>query len=121
LYFLDFMAKTRKTPSQLLAHLYDLVGPSYYDRDDITFQEAERSAIIKRMQDASPASVAGFKVCHRETADGFRFLLEGGSWLLVRFSGTEPLLRVYAESGSLENVERLLDAGAKMAGVKDGS
>jgi phosphomannomutase len=71
------------------------------------------------MAACSPDSVSGMKVIKKESADGFRFLLENGSWLLVRFSGTEPLLRIYAESNNLENVRRLLDTGLKMAGVKD--
>jgi phosphomannomutase len=119
LYFLDFMAHTGKTPSQLLAHLYDKVGPHYYDRRDTVFNEAERSVIVGRMTESTPASINGVRVLRKETADGFRFLLEDGGWLLVRFSGTEPLLRVYAESKSTENVQRLLDIGLKMAGVKD--
>jgi alpha-D-glucose phosphate-specific phosphoglucomutase len=119
LYFLDFMARTGKTPSQLLAHLYDKVGPHYYDRRDTVFNEAERSVIIERMAGSEPASIDGVRLLRKETADGFRFLLEDGGWLLVRFSGTEPLLRVYAESKSEENVQRLLDIGLDMAGVKD--
>lgn len=121
LYFLDFMARTGKTPSQLLNHLYELVGPAFYDRRDIIFNEDERGAIIGRMEKSAPASIDGVRVIRRETADGFRFLLADGGWLLVRFSGTEPLLRVYAESKSLEKVQRLLDTGLAMAGVKEGA
>jgi phosphomannomutase len=119
LYFLDFMARTGKTPSQLLNQLYSKVGPHYYDRRDVIFKAIERGEIASRMAACSPDSVSGMKVIKKESADGFRFLLENGSWLLVRFSGTEPLLRIYAESNNLENVRRLLDTGLKMAGVKD--
>jgi phosphomannomutase len=119
LYFLDFMARTGKTPSQLLSHLYEKVGPHYYDRHDVFFKAAERETIIGRMAKASPSQLDGVKVSRKETKDGFRFLMEDGSWLLIRFSGTEPLLRVYAESSSTEKVQRLLDLGLEMAGVKD--
>ncbi|RJO61328.1 MAG: phosphoglucomutase/phosphomannomutase family protein [Dehalococcoidia bacterium] len=119
LYFLDFMARTGKTPSQLLDYLYQKVGPHYYDRRDSVFDESRRGAILERIAESTPASLDGVKVLRKETADGFRFLLEDGGWLLVRFSGTEPLLRVYAESKSLENVQRLLDIGLEMAGVKE--
>ena len=119
LYFLDLMALTGKTPSQLLAHLYSKVGQHYYDRRDFVFNEPERSVIIKRMADSAPVALDGAKVLRKESSDGFRFLLEDGGWLLVRFSGTEPLLRIYAESKSTENVQRLLDIGVNMAGVKD--
>ena len=113
------MARTGKTPSQLLNQLYSKVGPHYYDRRDVIFKAIERGEIASRMAACSPDSVSGMKVIKKESADGFRFLLENGSWLLVRFSGTEPLLRIYAESNNLENVRRLLDTGLKMAGVKD--
>jgi phosphomannomutase len=119
LYFLDLIARTGKTPSQLLKALYDKVGQHYYDRRDFVFNEPQRGVIIKRMADSSPATLDGVKVLRKESADGFRFLLEDGGWLLVRFSGTEPLLRIYAESKSTDKVQRLLDAGLNMAGVKD--
>ena len=119
LYFLDFMARTGKTPSQLLQYLYAKVGPHYYERRDSVFDEARRGAIMGRMAESAPTSLDGVKVIRKETADGFRFILEDGGWLLVRFSGTEPLLRVYAESKSLEKVQRLLDIGLEMAGAKD--
>jgi alpha-D-glucose phosphate-specific phosphoglucomutase len=119
LYFLDFMARTGKTPSQLLANLYEKVGTHYYDRHDVLFKASERNAIIGRMAETNPSSLNGIRVSRKETTDGFRFLLEDGGWLLVRFSGTEPLLRIYAESNSQENVQRLLDLGMEMAGIKD--
>jgi len=56
-------------------------------------------------------------VVKTDTADGFRFTLEDGTWLLIRFSGTEPILRVYAESDSLARVDRLLEEGKKLAGL----
>jgi phosphomannomutase len=52
-----------------------------------------------------------------DTTDGFRFFLADGSWLLIRFSGTEPLVRLYAEGGSLEKVRKLLDGGRKIVSV----
>ena len=57
------------------------------------------------------------KVVELDTADGFRFMLADNAWLLVRFSGTEPLLRIYAESSTQERVEKLIEAGRKLAGV----
>jgi phosphomannomutase len=52
-----------------------------------------------------------------DITDGFRFFLADGSWLLIRFSGTEPLVRLYAEAESLEKVRRLLNEGKKLVGV----
>jgi alpha-D-glucose phosphate-specific phosphoglucomutase len=117
LYFLDFILKTGKTPSQLLDYLYSKVGPHHYHREDFTFPEDKRPAIIKHVTDNAPSSLDGVKVAKLDTTDGFRFILADTSWLLIRFSGTEPLLRIYAESDSPARVKRLLQLGKKLAGV----
>jgi len=117
LYFLDLMIKTGKTPSELVDYLYSKVGPHYYQRRDIEFPEGERQAITSRLKHNPPKSIDGVKVVTFDTTDGFRFILADSTWLLIRFSGTEPLLRIYAESNSLPRVERLLELGKKLAGV----
>ncbi|MFH1775459.1 MAG: phosphoglucomutase/phosphomannomutase family protein [Chloroflexota bacterium] len=117
LYFLDLMLKTGKTPSALIDYLYSKVGPHHYDRVDIEFPAGERGAIQQRIRDNAPESIEGVKVIKFDTADGFRFVLEDTTWLLIRFSGTEPVLRIYAESDSLGRVGRLLEAGRRLAGV----
>jgi phosphomannomutase len=118
LFFLDFMARTGKTPSELLVYLYSKVGPHYYDRSDIEFKIAERKAITNNLEEAQPGRIKGVAVLTKDTLDGFRFNLADGSWLLIRFSGTEPLLRVYSEAATPERVEELLKEGIKMAGVE---
>ncbi len=114
LYFLDFMVKTGKTPSQLLDYLYSKVGPHYYDRRDFHISAAKRQTILHRLSSSSPATIAGSKVTKLDTTDGFRFFLGDKSWLLIRFSGTEPLVRVYAEAESLERARELLGEGKKL-------
>lgn len=116
LYFLDFIALTGKKPSELLAELYDKVGPHHYHRIDVTFDEAERQRVLERLKAAAPDAIDGDRV-KKDMLDGFRFTFDDGSWLLVRASGTEPLLRIYAETDSVERVNRLLEAGKKIAGV----
>ena len=116
LYFLDFMVKTGKTPSQLLDYLYSKVGPHYYDRRDFHISAAKRQTILHRLSSSPPNTVAGTKVTKVDTIDGFRLFLSDESWLLIRFSGTEPLVRIYAEAESLERVETLLDEGKKLIG-----
>ncbi len=118
LYFLDLMVKTGKTPSELIEHLYEKVGPHYYDRWDLDFPEAERGSIINRVKTSAPGSLAGVRVVKLDTFDGFRFALADGSWLLIRFSGTEPLLRVYAEAASEAQVKKLLEQGKELAGLE---
>ena len=117
LYFLDFMVKTGKTPAQLLEHLYSKVGPHYYRRTDIHFSENERERMLNHMRQNSPETIDGVSVVKRDSTDGFRFILADKTWLLIRFSGTEPVLRVYAESDSMARVERLLELGKGLAGI----
>jgi alpha-D-glucose phosphate-specific phosphoglucomutase len=117
LYFLDFMVKTHKTPSQLLDYLYSKVGPHYYDRTDFHISTSKRQAIIGRLTSGSPNTIASVKVTKVDTTDGFRFFFANKSWLLIRFSGTEPLVRLYAEGESLEKVRKLLDEGKKLISV----
>ena len=117
LYFLDFMVKTGKTPSQLLDYLYSKVGPHYYDRRDFHISAAKRQTILHRLGSSSPDTIASTKVTRVDTTDGFRFFLGDDSWLLIRFSGTEPLVRIYSEAESLERAEALLDEGKKLIGL----
>jgi alpha-D-glucose phosphate-specific phosphoglucomutase len=117
LYFLDFMVKTGKNPSELIDYLYSKVGPHHFDRLDIEFPEPERTAIINRVKRNLPKDIGGMKVARFDTTDGFRYILADTSWLLIRFSGTEPLLRIYAESNTPERVEKMLQFGQKMTGV----
>jgi phosphomannomutase len=117
LYFLDFMVKTGKSPHQLLDYLYSKVGPHYYDRIDTHISPDSRGEILKRLSDSMPQAIAGNKVLRMDTTDGFRFFTSEDSWLLIRFSGTESLVRIYAEDESPEKVRELLDEGKKIAGV----
>ncbi len=117
LYFLDFIVKTGKKPSELIDYLYSKVGPHHYRRVDIKFDETRREAIIERVKNYKPESIDNVRVEKIDTTDGFRFILEDKTWLLIRFSGTEPLLRVYTETDSPERVDRLLKMGREIAGV----
>ncbi len=118
LFLMDFVVQTGKKPSQLLDHLFELVGPHYYERIDTAFPEDQRAAIQKRLQDAKPTEIAGFKVTGINTMDGFKYLLSDGGWLVIRFSGTEPIMRFYVETTQDNKREDVLQAGLKLAGLK---
>jgi len=117
LYFLDLMIKTGKNPSELIDYLYSKVGRHYFNRMDIKFPETERQVITSRIKDNPPQAIDGVKVVKLDTTDGFRFILADTTWLLIRFSGTEPVLRIYAESNSPARVEKLLELGKGLTGV----
>ena len=117
LYFLDLMLKTGKTPSELLDYLYGKIGPHHFKRIDVKFPVSQRQIVTDRIKDNFPKSLDGMKVVETDTRDGFRFVLADAAWLLIRFSGTEPILRIYAESNTLARVEKLLDLGKELVGV----
>jgi phosphomannomutase len=117
LYFLDFMVRTGKKPTELLKMLFEKVGEHFYDRVDTPFS-GEREAREERIRKANPKTLGGLKVTELVTVDGFQFRLEDGGWLLIRFSGTEPIMRVYCETMHGDKVKAILEDGLKVAGIK---
>ena len=117
LYLIDLMVQTGKTPSDLLRELESLVGPHCYDRKDIVVKSDALETIKHRVDSTTPKSIAGIPIISRDTLDGTRFRLEDGAWALIRFSGTEPLLRIYAEAQSDAQVRTLIAAVQDIAGV----
>ena len=118
LYLLDMMVQTGKRPSQLLDWLFEKVGPHYYDRIDTAFETARRGEVQARVAAARPERIAGLKVTSIDTRDGFQFHMEDGGWLLIRFSGTEPIIRVYCETTHGDKVQDILQDGLRIAGLK---
>jgi phosphomannomutase len=118
LYFLDLMVRTGKSPAQLLESLYDKLGAAYYyDRVDTRFPSEQRPEAKSRLDEAKPRRLAGLKVADIVTLDGYKYVLEDGGWLLIRFSGTEPIIRVYCETTDQSKVRPLLEDGLKLAGL----
>jgi phosphomannomutase len=119
LYLLDLMCRTGKKPTELLAMLFDLVGgPHYYDRIDTRVKDnAIKQAAKARLDVGRPQAIGGLRVTDKVTLDGYKFVLEDGGWLLVRFSGTEPLIRVYCETTHGDRVPMILQDGLKLAGI----
>jgi phosphomannomutase len=118
LYLLDFMVKKNMKPSQLIDYLYSKVGPHYYKRVDTALASMEqRDRVRAQVEAAHPATIAGIKTTGINTLDGYRFGMEDGGWLLIRFSGTEPLIRVYCETTYEDKVDAIIADGLKIAGL----
>jgi phosphomannomutase len=117
LFLTDMCLRLQRRPSELVQYLFSKVGQHYYDRIDLSFPADQRAAILARIKAARPQEIDGSKVINIGTSDGFKFYLEGGSWALVRFSGTEPLLRIYTETDAPDRVARILAAGRNLTGV----
>ena len=117
LYILDLIVKLKKKPSELIDLLFSVVGAHYYDRIDKRFT-GDKQDKIDRIKANKPENVAGLKVTDFSDSDGFKFSFEDGGWLLIRFSGTEPLIRVYCETTHSDKVQAILDKGLEIAGLK---
>jgi phosphomannomutase len=115
----NVMADEHKTLGELVAALQSEFGEHQYGRIDMHIDDRLKQSAITRAR-AGLATIAGFKVLKMETLDGIKFFLEdpdclnkpkaAETWLLLRASGTEPLLRVYCESCSTESVQKILEA-----------
>ncbi len=102
----EMMATRRKPLSALVQELMDEYGGHEFRRIDLHLTEKEKNAIMKRFA-RGVKEIAGYPVKDRKETDGFKFFVDGG-WVLVRASGTEPLIRFYAEGNSVQQVEALL-------------
>ncbi len=122
LLFADMIVRLDKPLSQILADLEKRVGPHAYSRHDIHLAretyEAERRRILDLLGANEPSEVAGVKVVRIRTDDGFKFYLADGSWVLLRASGTEPLVRVYSEASTNAEVDARLAAIEEIVGLK---
>jgi phosphomannomutase len=121
LYMLDFMVRTGKKPTQLLDLLFAAVGAHYYDRIDTRVTDNAVKAAAKAKLDAVQVdglALGGHRVTEKVTLDGYKFVMDDGGWLLVRFSGTEPLIRVYTETTDQAAVPAILSDGLKLAGLQ---
>ena len=116
LLFLELLAKSGKSCKELVAGLEKEFGKSHYSRIDAHHETA--SASLRHLIASPPARLAGERVARVNSKDGLKLIFPDDSWVLFRASGTEPLLRVYAESVDKGRTRKLLVAGAALAGVK---
>ncbi len=116
LLLVEIIARSGKTLGQLVDELLTDVGPALYERADLRLS---RPVAKKEMTDLlvnqAPAEIGGQKVAEISSRDGVKYIMADDSWLLIRPSGTEPVLRVYAEGRSMQIVKDLLGYGQKVA------
>ena len=108
LLFLEAMVMSGKKPSELLTDLHTLVGPHTFRRDDVSYAAADRSKLANLVSTVFPESLGGLALESNDRRDGVRFNLAGGSWAVVRMSGTEPLVRMYAETPDDTSLQAVL-------------
>ncbi|HEX7345692.1 MAG TPA: hypothetical protein VF253_02805 [Candidatus Limnocylindrales bacterium] len=119
--FLREKAAGRWPVSKAIEHFHEIAGPSFYRRVDVHVDRAEYPEVKRRLlvdlAGSGPSELAGERVARTvglDTNDGYKFFLADGSWLLIRASGTEPLVRVYTEATSAEARDAMLVAGERL-------
>jgi phosphomannomutase len=118
LYLLEAIVQSGTDLSDLYRNLQKRTGyTSEYDRIDLPLSGMDvRDRLVHQLKTNPPQEIDGHKVVDCLTIDGYKFRLEDGSWLLIRFSGTEPVLRLYSEAATLERVHQILAWAKDWAG-----
>lgn len=109
LMIMEFMAKTGKPISQLIEEVYEKVGRFSLDRDDLHIDNAKKEAIIERCKNGGITKIGSRAVIRTETLDGYKFYLSEDDWVMIRPSGTEPVLRVYSQGTTAAEARQILD------------
>lgn len=105
----EYMMETGKTLKELCEEIYEVVGKFAYERNDLHLQEAQKQRIMKEATDGVYKEFGKYKVTKVETIDGIKYHFENGEWMMLRASGTEPVLRIYAEGNSREEALDILE------------
>jgi phosphomannomutase len=118
LLLIEIVACSGTTLHELVQDLLDDVGPAFYERRDLRLvHPVSKSKIVSHLTDDAPAAIGGERVQQISTLDGVKYIMSDDSWLLIRPSGTEPVLRVYAEGRSKGMVKSLLGFGEELATI----
>lgn len=114
LLLLEMMATESKSLQELLDLMEEEFGRLHYSRVDFNIAPDEGKKLVKILRESPPDNIIGRGILDIKIYDGLKFILEGDSWVLLRPSGTEPVLRVYAEAQSTEDVKRIIDFGKEV-------
>ena len=109
LMILEFMAKTGKSLEELIQLVYDEVGTFAFDRDDLHISQQVKEDVIQKCHKDQYTSFGSLKIDRTEKLDGFKYYLNNNTWIMIRPSGTEPVLRVYCEAADRETARTTLD------------
>ena len=108
----EFMARSGKKLPDLINEVYEIVGAFSFERSDLHLKEEEKNRIVKNTANNAYQSFGKYKVNRIENLDGYKYFFEAGDdqWLMIRASGTEPVLRLYAEAPTREGAVAILKA-----------
>ena len=114
---MEMLIDNNTTIEAVLKEIADEVGEFGYQRADLHLERTKIDQVIDGLKKELPTKIGDRKIAFTETLDGFKFYFNENEWLMVRASGTEPLLRVYAESETREKAEKLIELGKKHFGL----
>jgi len=106
----EFMASTGKSLDELIQEVYDVVGSFAMGRVDLHITEEIKQNVLAKCEAGAYTAFGTYQIEKVETIDGYKFHLGNGEWVMIRASGTEPVLRVYSESNTDENASKILAA-----------
>jgi phosphomannomutase len=110
----EFMAKTGKSLNVLIKEVYDITGTFCFERNDLHIDENIKNKVLQSCKSGAYKEFGKFKVQRVEDLDGFKFFFDENTWMMIRASGTEPVLRVYAEAADRKTAEEILAASKKV-------
>ncbi|MEM7105617.1 MAG: hypothetical protein AAF502_20940 [Bacteroidota bacterium] len=110
LLILEFMAKSGKSLKELISEVYERVGSFAYDRKDLHIEENKKWAIVDKCKAGGYSEFGNYKIIRTDDLDGFKFYFSEDEWVMIRPSGTEPVLRVYAQAPTKQGVNEILEA-----------
>ncbi|MCS7083480.1 MAG: phosphoglucomutase/phosphomannomutase family protein [Aquificaceae bacterium] len=105
---LELISYAQEPLSKIIENIYKLYGKVFYKRQDLKVSEPKKE-LLKSLRENPPEEIGGIKTLNVRTDDGLKLSFEDGSWLLMRASGTEPLIRLYSEAPSPERAESLIN------------
>ena len=118
LMFLEHLVRKGKRPQEFLNELFELLGPHAYYRSDLYLNPKNRDSVNARIKSANPQELAGVQVANIDRMDGIKISMQDGSWVASRVSGTEPLVRAYAEASDKAQAEALVSATQELLDIR---
>lgn len=104
------MAKSGKTLEDLVEEVYAITGSFAYERDDLHITEELKQQVLKQCDADAYKTFNGYAVLKRDTLDGYKYFFDNEEWLMIRASGTEPVLRLYAGGSTMQRAQGILKA-----------
>jgi len=117
LLLVEILARHRQPLHEIVAELMQEFGEFHYARNDVQTQAFDKKELVRQLMEEVPERILQSRVVRVNNSDGVKYLMDDDSWLLIRPSGTEPVLRIYAEARDSQQVQQLLAEGASLAHV----